>query len=108
MNKTPRLERAIAIRSRALQIIEVKGQWEKTQQPGAPEVKSYDDGERFRVGFFVRPPEPVPSSLLYTLAVWYKPIGKVISLGWDSVGANPEIISFKRGEWEELFLFLPN
>jgi hypothetical protein len=30
MNKTPRLERAIAIRSRALQIIEAKGQWEKT------------------------------------------------------------------------------
>ena len=66
MNKTPRLERAIAIRARALQIIEAKGQREKTPSPGAPEIKYYDDGDRFRMGFYVRPPEPIPSAL-YTL-----------------------------------------
>jgi hypothetical protein len=103
MDKTPRLERAIAIRARALQIIEAKGQWEKTQSPGAPEMKYYDDGDRFRIGFYVGPPEPITSAL-YTLDLWHKATGKMISLAWDSVGADPEIISFKRGEWEGLFL----
>jgi len=103
MNKTPRLERAIAIRSRALQIIKTKGQWEKTAKPGAPELKYYDDGDRSRMGFYIRPPESIPSAL-YTLDLGHKTTGKVISLAWNSVGADPEIVNFKRGEWEDLFL----
>jgi hypothetical protein len=49
-----------------------------------------------------RPNRSRPLSILWTL--WHKTTGKVISLAWNSVGADPEIINFKRGEWEDLFL----
>jgi len=97
---TQKLERAIAIRHMALKLIEKNGQWQNPRS--GPELKIYDDG-RFKVGFYVRPSEPIPCGL-YTLDLWYKQPGKVLSLAWDSVGADPTIVSFKRGDWEMLFL----
>jgi hypothetical protein len=105
VKNTRRLETAIAIRDRALELIETQGRWEKPQNTG-PEMKVYEDS-RFNVGFYVRPPEPIRSGL-YTLDIWDKHSGKVLSLAWDSIGAEPKIISFKRGEWESLFLDTAN
>jgi hypothetical protein len=101
MNRTPRLEKAIAIRDRALKLIESDGRWEKTGS--GPEIKIARSRE-FSCGLYVRPATPI-SDGLYSLDVWWNRFGKVLSLAWDSVGAEPKIISFKqRGAWKSSFL----
>jgi hypothetical protein len=99
VRKSLKFERAIAIRDRALKLIELSGYWE-TRRRG-PDVKSYDD-DRFTAGFYIRPTGV--SHDLYALDLWDKHSGKVFSLAWNSVGSDPKIISFNRGEWETLFL----
>jgi hypothetical protein len=97
--KRQRLQCVRAIRERALNLVETDGHWEKRS---GPDLKVWNDG-RFEVGFYINPPSPTPCGL-YRLDLWAKDTGKVLSLAWDSVGADPEIISFKRGDWEALFL----
>jgi hypothetical protein len=41
---------------------------------------------------------------LYGLELWDKQIGKVLNLDWQTVGAAPRIVTFKRGEWEHVLL----
>jgi hypothetical protein len=105
-----RLARALAIRHCALKLIDAKGRWGPLR--GGPEVKQFED-DRFLVMFYVRPPVPVElrrrfglgplHAGLYSLELWDKPIGKVLNLSWNSVGALPQIVSFRPGPWEQEF-----
>lgn len=106
-----RLERAVAIRAFALELLEEKGRWETVGR--GPAAKGFED-ERFSMVFYVQPPVSLELRVrcglgplhfgLYTLELWYRPIGKVLNLSWDSVGARPLIVSFRRGEWEKELL----
>jgi hypothetical protein len=106
-----RVESAVAIRDVALKVIEENGQWRKLNR--GPEIKLFED-ERFSMVFYVRPrvslelprwcgSGPLRSGL-YALELWHKTSGKVLNLAWDSVGARPQIVSFRRGEWEQELL----
>jgi hypothetical protein len=108
-----RLERAVAIRDVALKLVKEHGHWEKLGR--GPEVKLFED-ERFLILFYIQPPVPLELQLrfgvgplhsgLYSLELCLRPIGKVLNLAWDSAGAPPQIVSFRRGEWEdELLLY---
>jgi hypothetical protein len=44
---------------------------------------------------------------LYGLDLWDKPVGKVLNLVWNTAGAAPRIVTYRRGDWEELFLPAP-
>lgn len=110
-----RIERAIAIRSLGLGIIEEKAQWQIVR--GDPEIKTkmFEDDE-FQMIFYMVP--PVPTEMCkqfgvaplhfgrFALEIWSRQVGKVLNLSWDSVGAPPRIVRFRRGEWEERFLRL--
>ncbi len=41
---------------------------------------------------------------LYGLELWDKQLGKVLNLDWQTVGAVPRIVTFKRGDWEQRLL----
>ena len=41
---------------------------------------------------------------LYCLDIWETGNGKVLNLTWNSIGAAPEIVSFRRGDWEQVFI----
>lgn len=47
---------------------------------------------------------PLLSQGLYILEIWETGNGKVLNLTWNSVGATPEITTFRRGDWEEVFI----
>ena len=110
-----RIERAIAIRTLGLGIIEGKGQGQIVR--GAPEIKTkmFEDDE-FQMVFYMVPPVPIevceqfgvePLHFgCYALEIWSRQVGKVLNLSWDSVGAPPRIVRFRRSEWEERFLRL--
>ena len=99
------------IRAFALKLLGEQGRW-KTLFHG-PEVLRYENS-RFLIMFQVK--QPVPVELrerfrigplgwgLYGLELWDKPIGKVLNIDWQTVGAVPRIVTFKRGDWEERLL----
>jgi hypothetical protein len=106
-----RLQRATSIRAIALRLIQEKGRWEIVCGRLEIETKTFED-DRFLMMFYVMPPVPVEMRRqfgigplhfgLYALELWDRRVGKVLNLFWDSVGAPPRIVTFRRGEWEEL------
>ena len=106
-----KLARVVAIRRIALRLIGRNGHWQRINN--GPEVMKYENGP-FLMMFYVRDPVPVEfrrkfnldplSHGLYSLELWVKGVGKVLNLFWDSVGAVPQITTFRRGAWEEVFL----
>ena len=106
-----KLARVVAIQQIALKFIGRNGHWDRLNN--GPEVMKYEDAA-FLMIFLVRDPVPVEfrakfnlgplSHGLYRLELWVKGVGKVLNLYWDAVGAVPSITTFRRGEWEEVFL----
>ena len=106
-----KVERAIEIRAFALKLLGEQGRW-KTLFHG-PDVLRFENS-RFLIMFQVK--QPVPLELrsrfgigplawgLYGLELWDKQIGKVLNIDWQTVGAVPRIVTFKRGEWEHVLL----
>ena len=104
-----KLQRAIAIRNFALKLLGEKGLWQ--QLFNGPEVLRFED-TTLLVIFHVKQPVPVEMRNrfgldplawgLYSLELWDR--GKVLNLEWDTVGAVPRIVTFRRGEWEERLL----
>ena len=41
---------------------------------------------------------------LYCLEIWETGNGKVLNLTWNSIGEVPEIVTFRPGDWEEVFI----
>jgi hypothetical protein len=101
------------IRAFALKLLVEQGRW-KTLFHG-PKVLQFEDS-RFLIMFYVK---PVPLDLrelfridplgrsLYGLELWDKPIAKVLNLDWQTAGAVPRIVTFRRGDWEQA-LMLPS
>ena len=110
--RVERVARAMAIRACALKLLGAQGRWQTLFN--GPEVLRFENS-RFLILFQVK--DPVPSELrerfqldplawgLYGLELWDKPIGKVLNLEWDTVGAVSRIVAFKRGAWEQVLLF---
>ena len=114
VHKTKRLERverAIELRAFALELLGERGRW--TTLFHGPEVLRFEDS-RFLIMFYIK--QPVPLELrerfrigplgwgLYGLELWHKQIGKVLNIDWQTAGAVPRIVTFKRGDWEERLL----
>jgi hypothetical protein len=110
VHKTKRLERverAMEIRAFALKLLAEQGRW--TTLFHGLEVLQFEDS-RFLIMFYVKRPVPLElrerfrvSSLgwgLYGLELWDKQMGKVVNIDWQTVGAVPRIVTFKRGDWE--------
>jgi len=93
------------IRAFALKLLGERGRW-KTLFNG-PEARYFEDS-RFLIMFHVKPPVPLELRErfqigplgwgLYGLELWDKPIGKVLNINWDTAGAVPRIVTFKRGD----------
>jgi len=113
--KQERLECAIEIRAFALQLLGRHGRW-TTLPPDGHEVLRFENA-RCLIIFQVR--QQVPKGFrerfhlgplawgLYNLDVWNlqgEPRGKVLNLNWQTVGAVPRIVTFKRGDWEQQLL----
>ena len=106
-----KLARATKIREVVLRFMRKHGRWQRLAN--GPEVLMYQD-EVFLITVSVQ--EEVPPKLrkqfdlgllsqgLFCLELWEKGSGKVLNLIWNSVGATPEIVTFRRGAWEEIFL----
>ena len=114
VHKTKRLERverAIEIRAFVLKLLAEQGRW--TTLFHGPEVLRFEDS-RFLIMFYIK--QPVPLDLrerfqigplgwgLYGLELWDKQIGRVLNIDWQTAGAVPRIVIFKRGDWEERLL----
>ncbi len=109
-----RLERALALRRVALALLGASGRWQVLHR--GHEVKQFED-ERLLMMFHLVPPAPVELHRmlgrgtllcgLYRLELWDKPLGKVLHLAWNTVGAVPTIVAFRRGQWEQRLLDLP-
>jgi hypothetical protein len=103
--------RVEAIQRSLLKFLQKHGRWQQLNH--GPEVMKYEDSA-FLLMFHLKDPVPIEfrkrfrlSPLhhgLYGLDVWEKGVGKVLNLAWDSVGATPKITTFRRGDWEEVFL----
>ena len=103
-----RVERAIEIRAFALKLLGEQGRWQTLFH--GPEVLRFENS-RFLIMFYVK--QPVPLELrerfrigplgwgLYGLELWDKEIGKVLNIDWQTIGAVPRIVTFRRGEWEQ-------
>ena len=97
------------IRAFALKFLGERGRW----QPlfNGPEVLRFEDS-RFVMMFYVKRPGPLALRErsgplgwgLYGLELWDKQLGKVLNLDWQTVGAVPRIVTFKRGDWEQRLL----
>ena len=104
-----RVERAMELRAFALKLLREQGLW----QPlfNGPEVLRFEDS-RIILMFYVKRPGPLELRErsgplgwgLYGMELWDKRIGKVLNLDWQTVGAVPRIVTFKRGEWEQWLL----
>ena len=106
-----KLARATKIQQLVLRFMRKHARWERLTN--GPEVLMYQD-EVFLI--IVSMQEEVPPKLrkqfnlgllsqgLYCLEIWETGNGKVLYLTWNSIGAPPEIVTFRRGEWEEVFL----
>ena len=105
-----KLARATNIREVVLRFMRKHGRWDRLTN--GPEVIKYQDEvfliivsiqeevapelrERFNLGRL--------SQGLYCLNIWEAGNGKVLNLTWNSVGATPEIVTFRRGLWEDVF-----
>jgi hypothetical protein len=109
-----KLARATKIREVVLRFMRKHGRWERLTN--GPEVLMYEDEVLMII---VSIQEELPPKMrkqfnlgllsqgLYQLQIWEKGTGKVLNLCWSSVGATPEIIAFRRGDWEEIFLAPP-
>lgn len=96
-----RLRRAIEIRDRALVEMEIHGQWKKMSGLDAKWVEN----ENFMFVFYVRPHDPYGIATgTFGLELWPRGRGKVLNLSWRSTAAKPHIVSFRRGDWESVFL----
>jgi hypothetical protein len=103
--------RVEAIRRILLKFLQKHGRWQQLNH--GPEVMKYED-PAFLMMFHVKDRVPIEFRKrfrlgpqhhgLYGLEVWEKGIGKVLNLAWDSVEAAPRITTFRRGDWEEVFL----
>ena len=111
VHKTKRLERverAMEIRAFVLKLLAEQGRW--TTLLNGREVLRFEDS-RFLIMFYVKPPVPLELRErfgigplgwgLYGLELWDKRIGKVLNIDWQTVGAVPRIVTFKRGDWEQ-------
>lgn len=108
-----RLERATAIRALALRLIQEMGQ-EQVVGGAVKIVANIFEDDRFRMMFYVMPAVPIETCRrfgieprhfgLYALELWDKHVGKVLNLSWESMGVPPRIVTFGRGEWEDLLL----
>ena len=99
------------IRAFALKLLGEQGRW--TRWFHGPEVLRFEN-TRFSIIFYVK--QPVPLDLrerfrigplgwgLYGLELWDKQIGKVLNINWQTVGAAPRIVTFKRGDWEQAWI----
>jgi hypothetical protein len=106
-----KIARATKIRDFVLRFMRKHARWERLAN--GPEVLMYQD-EVFLVTLSIQ--EEVPQKLrkqfnlellsqgLYCLELWEKGSGKVLNLIWNSVGETPEIVAFRRGEWEQVFI----
>ena len=106
-----KLARATKIRDVVLRFMRKHARWERLTN--GPEVLTYQD-EVFLIIVSIQ--DEVPPKLrkqfnlgllsqgLYCLEIWETGNGKVLYLTWNSIGAPPEIVTFRRGEWEEVFL----
>ena len=102
-----RVERAMELRAFALKLLREQGLW----QPlfNGPEVLRFEDS-RIILMFYVKRLGPLElrerSGTAGLGSVWHgdKRIGKVLNLDWQTVGAVPRIVTFKRGEWEQWLL----
>lgn len=109
-----KLERARRIQRLALTFMHRNGHWARLTN--GPEVFKYKH-DRLLIIFMILdqiPPEiRVRFNLkpndngLYGLDLWDKPVGKVLNLVWNTVGAAPRIVTYRGGDWEELFLPAP-
>ena len=106
-----KLARATKIREVVLRILRTLGRWDRLTN--GPEVIKYQDPV-FLIIFSVQPPVPLAvckqfdlgplDQGLYCLEIWEAGNGKVLNLIWNSIGATPEIIAFRRGDLEEVFI----
>ena len=68
------------------------------------DVKEFEK-EKFSMFFSVRPHDRYRvDTSLYGLDLWSRGRGKVLNLIWYTIGGDPEILSFRRGDWEDIFL----
>lgn len=110
-----RLDAAIRIRDAALEVVELEGQFEDTNVGPLLVWR----GDEFEISYttpfqkFPPPGEDVLKqcyaagvdpefNLPYGLDIW-STYGKVLNIEWD-LKNHVELISFKRGEWEEIVL----
>ena len=103
--------RVEALQRILLKFLRKHGRWAQLNR--GLEVLKYEDSA-FLIMFHVKDPVPIEFRKrfglrplhhgLYGLDVWEKGIGKVLNLAWDSVEAIPRITTFRRGDWEEVFL----
>ncbi len=110
-----KLARATKIRNIVLRFMRKHAR--RQRLANGPEVLMYQD-EVFLITVSIQ--EEVPPKLrkqfnlgllsqgLFCLELWEKGSGKVLNLIWNSVGATPEIVTFRRGEWEKIFLPPPS
>jgi hypothetical protein len=106
-----KLARATAIQQIALRFMRKHGRWDRFSNGG--EMLRYEDPV-FLITVYIQ--EPVALELrrrfnlgplaqgLYCLNIWEKGVGKVLNLIWNSVGAPPTIVTFRRGAWEQVFV----
>jgi len=97
------------LRAFALKLLREQGLW----QPlfNGPEVLRFEDSRTILM-FYVKRLGPLELRErsgplgwgLYGMELWDKRIGKVLNLVWQTVGAGPRIVTFKRGEWEQWLL----
>ena len=109
-----KLARATKIRDIVLRFMRKHARWDRLTN--GPEVLKYQD-RVFLIILSIQEevsPElrkrfdlPLLSQGLYMLNIWETGNGKVLSLIWNSVGAVPEIVTFRRGNWEQVFVPLP-
>jgi len=106
-----KLARATKIRDIVLRFMRKHARWDRLTN--GPEVLKYQDpalliilsiqeevSRELRKRFEL----PLLSQGLYMLDIWETGKGKVLSLTWNSIGAVPEIVNFRRGDWEEVFV----
>jgi hypothetical protein len=106
-----KIARATKIRDVVLRFMRKHARWDRLAN--GPEVLKYQDRafliilsiqeevspklrKRFGLGLL--------SQGLYCLDIWETGKGKVLYLTWNSIGAPPEIVTFRRGDWEEVFI----
>jgi hypothetical protein len=109
-----KLARATKIRDVVLRFMRKHARWGRLAN--GPEVLKYQD-PTFLIIMSIQeevPPKlrkrfdlPLLSQGLYMLEIWETGNGKVLNLTWNSIGGVPEIVTFRRGDWEEVFIAPP-